>query len=30
VAGEEYGVEEGDVRWWLDPIDGTKQYARGL
>jgi histidinol-phosphatase len=30
VAGEEYGAEEGDVRWWLDPIDGTKQYARGL
>ena len=30
VAGEEYGVAESDVRWWLDPIDGTKQYARGL
>src|SRR5204862_3910801 len=30
VAGEEYSVEEGDPRWWLDPIDGTKQYARGL
>src|SRR5205085_5781728 len=30
VAGEELGVEEGDVRWWLDPIDGTKGYARGL
>ena len=30
VAGEEFGVEEGDVRWWLDPIDGTAQYARGL
>jgi histidinol-phosphatase len=30
IAGEEYGVAEGDVRWWLDPIDGTKQYARGL
>jgi histidinol-phosphatase len=30
VGGEEFGVEEGDVRWWLDPIDGTKQYARGL
>ncbi len=30
VAGEEYGIAEGDVRWWLDPIDGTKQYARGL
>ncbi len=30
VAGEEYGVEEADVRWWVDPIDGTKQYARGI
>jgi histidinol-phosphatase len=30
VAGEEFGVEAADVRWWLDPIDGTKQYARGL
>jgi histidinol-phosphatase len=30
VAGEEYGVEEADVRWWIDPIDGTKQYARGI
>jgi histidinol-phosphatase len=30
VAGEEFGVAEADVRWWLDPIDGTKQYARGL
>src|ERR1044071_5736799 len=29
VAGEEYGVADADVRWWLDPIDGTKQYARG-
>src|SRR5437868_2743342 len=30
VAGEEYGVEARDVRWLLDPIDGTKQYARGI
>ena len=30
VAGEEFGVETADVRWWLDPIDGTKEYARGL
>jgi len=30
VAGEEFGVSEADVRWWIDPIDGTKQYARGL
>jgi histidinol-phosphatase len=30
IAGEEYGVADGDVRWWIDPIDGTKQYARGI
>ena len=30
VAGEEFGVADADVRWWLDPIDGTKQFARGL
>src|SRR5215210_5321965 len=30
VAGEEYGVEQGDVVWWLDPIDGTLNYARGI
>ena len=30
VSGEEYGVEEAGVRWWIDPIDGTAQYARGL
>lgn len=30
VGGEELGVEEGAIRWWIDPIDGTKQYARGL
>ena len=30
VAGEEFGVADADVRWWVDPIDGTKQYARGL
>jgi histidinol-phosphatase len=30
IAGEEYGVAEGEARWWIDPIDGTKQYARGL
>jgi len=30
IGGEEFGVVEGDVRWWLDPIDGTAQYARGL
>ena len=30
VAGEEFGVEEGEVRWWLDPIDGTRNFARGI
>jgi histidinol-phosphatase len=30
VAGEEYGVAEGDAVWWLDPIDGTRNYARGI
>jgi histidinol-phosphatase len=30
IGGEEYGVAEGESRWWLDPIDGTKQYARGI
>jgi histidinol-phosphatase len=30
VAGEEFGVEEGDATWWLDPIDGTRNYARGI
>jgi len=30
VAGEEYGVEQGESVWWLDPIDGTRNYARGI
>jgi myo-inositol-1(or 4)-monophosphatase len=34
VFGEEYGVgrsvEESDVRWILDPIDGTVNYLYGL
>jgi histidinol-phosphatase len=30
VAGEEFGIEEGPARWWLDPIDGTAQYVRGI
>jgi histidinol-phosphatase len=30
VAGEEYGAEEGDVRWIVDPIDGTKNFVRGI
>jgi histidinol-phosphatase len=36
VLGEEYGNEhgdasaEGDFRWVIDPIDGTKSYVRGV
>lgn len=31
VLGEEYGSEgAGDRRWILDPIDGTKNYVRGI
>jgi histidinol-phosphatase len=32
VLGEEYGVSDGDGprRWIVDPIDGTKNYVRGI
>ncbi|MFF8995118.1 histidinol-phosphatase [Streptomyces sp. NPDC014983] len=31
VLGEEYGVEgSGPRRWVIDPIDGTKNYVRGV
>ena len=33
VLGEEYGEVEGadsDLRWILDPIDGTKSFVRGV
>jgi histidinol-phosphatase len=30
VLGEEEGDEGGDIRWILDPIDGTKNFSRGL
>ncbi len=33
VLGEEYGLEGGEHathRWLVDPIDGTKQFVRGL
>lgn len=32
VIGEEYGVVDGESgrRWTLDPIDGTRAYARGI
>ncbi len=33
IVGEEYGVSEGSGggrRWIVDPIDGTKNYVRGI
>ena len=30
VLGEEHGDREGGARWVLDPIDGTRNFARGL
>ncbi|MEO5918299.1 MAG: inositol monophosphatase family protein [Candidatus Limnocylindrales bacterium] len=32
VVGEEFGTEAGDaaVRWFVDPIDGTHNYMRGV
>jgi histidinol-phosphatase len=30
VLGEEEGDEGGDDRWILDPIDGTKNFSRGI
>jgi histidinol-phosphatase len=30
VLGEELGDDGGDVRWIVDPIDGTKSYVRGV
>jgi histidinol-phosphatase len=32
IVGEEYGVEAPDasVRWYLDPIDGTHNFMRGV
>lgn len=30
VVGEEYGPEQGEVRWIVDPIDGTKNFVRGI
>jgi histidinol-phosphatase len=30
VLGEEEGDDGGDVRWILDPIDGTKNFSRGI
>jgi histidinol-phosphatase len=30
VLGEEEGDDGGDVRWILDPIDGTRNFSRGV
>ncbi len=32
MVGEEYGVEAGEasVRWYIDPIDGTHNFMRGV
>lgn len=32
LVGEEYGVEAGEaaVRWYIDPIDGTHNFMRGV
>lgn len=32
VVGEEHGTTDGDGpwRWWIDPIDGTKAFVRGI
>ena len=30
VAGEEEGLAEGERRWILDPIDGTRNFSRGI
>jgi len=32
VVGEEYGVSDpdADTRWYIDPIDGTHNYLRGV
>src|SRR3954467_13941942 len=32
LVGEEYGTESGDasVRWYIDPIDGTHNFIRGV
>jgi histidinol-phosphatase len=31
IVGEEYGATgDGDRRWIIDPIDGTRSYARGI
>jgi myo-inositol-1(or 4)-monophosphatase len=33
LCGEEFGWNEGqkaDYKWWIDPVDGTRQFIRGI
>ena len=30
VLGEEFGDDESETRWIVDPVDGTKNYSRGI
>jgi histidinol-phosphatase len=32
LVGEEYGTDDGDaaIRWYIDPIDGTHNFMRGV
>jgi histidinol phosphatase-like enzyme (inositol monophosphatase family) len=33
LCGEEFGWDESlksEFRWWIDPVDGTRQFIRGL
>jgi histidinol-phosphatase len=30
VLGEEFGDDRSDIRWIVDPIDGTRNYVRGV
>lgn len=30
VHGEEFGTQDGNRQWIIDPIDGTKNYVRGV
>ncbi len=30
VLGEEFGDDGGDAKWVVDPIDGTRNYVRGV
>ncbi len=32
IVGEEFGAQDGssEYRWYLDPIDGTKSFVRGI